>query len=218
MCRPYTKKGRHRLEETEVIIGKTKLADGKTIGGKGRLTKKEIDKLQVYYGLAIRRNVGNVQMMKESIDAILRHRVSTSRIHNHTKCPTGKDSWCGFQRGGSVPYNHNNPLAKAVAIKIKPLFDRLSEKSLLERCADGHTQNAAESFNNVLWHLCPKVTFAGATQINLCAFLAVLLYNDGHMRLNDIFSFLGIDTGIHTKHFLQKKDNYRVYQSQKKHQ
>ncbi len=35
--------------------GKKKLMDGKTIGGAGRLTGAKIDKLQVYYGLAIRR-------------------------------------------------------------------------------------------------------------------------------------------------------------------
>lgn len=32
------------------------LEDGKTIGGKGRLTDKQEDKLQVYYGNAIRAN------------------------------------------------------------------------------------------------------------------------------------------------------------------
>ena len=33
--------------------GKQKLKEGKTIGGIGRLTNAGIDKLQVYYGLAI---------------------------------------------------------------------------------------------------------------------------------------------------------------------
>jgi hypothetical protein len=32
-----------------------KLHDSKPVGGKGRLTQSEIDKLQNYYGLAIRR-------------------------------------------------------------------------------------------------------------------------------------------------------------------
>ena len=43
----------------------------KTIGGKSRLTLKEIDKLQVYYGLAITRNIGNLGGMQTAIDAIV---------------------------------------------------------------------------------------------------------------------------------------------------
>ena len=37
-----------------------KLSDGKTIGGRGRLSKKQIDSFQVYYGKAIRQNAGNI--------------------------------------------------------------------------------------------------------------------------------------------------------------
>ena len=36
-----------------------KLSDGKTIGGKGRLTDKLIDTLNNYYGMAIRKNKGD---------------------------------------------------------------------------------------------------------------------------------------------------------------
>ena len=38
-------------------VTKGKLADGKTIGGRGRLTEAIIKKIQRYYGLAIRQNV-----------------------------------------------------------------------------------------------------------------------------------------------------------------
>lgn len=175
----------NNLRKLKAGCGNQKLADGKTIGGKGRLTNKEIDQLQVYYGLAIRRNIGNVEKMKESIDAILRHRVSTDEMHNHTLCPKGKESWCAFQRNlaaSSKPFHHKNPLPKAVALKIKPLFDRLSSRDLLQRCVDGYTQNAAESFHSVLWHLCPKETYVGSVPINSCASLATILYNDGYIK------------------------------------
>ena len=36
------------------------LSDSKKISGTGRLTKKVIDKLQNYYGMAIRSNVGDL--------------------------------------------------------------------------------------------------------------------------------------------------------------
>lgn len=37
------------------------LSDGKVLGGKGRLTDFEIDNLQTFYGLAIRRNTTDVK-------------------------------------------------------------------------------------------------------------------------------------------------------------
>ena len=38
-------------------------ADGKTIGGKGRLTDQQIGKMQQYYGNAIRENKGDIVTM-----------------------------------------------------------------------------------------------------------------------------------------------------------
>lgn len=49
-----------RLRDLKKHLGKTKLDDGKAIGGKNRLTNREIDKLQEYYGLAIKRGESNL--------------------------------------------------------------------------------------------------------------------------------------------------------------
>ena len=65
-----------------------KLGDGKTFGSKWRLTTKEIDKLQ---------NSGNLDGMKDAIDAILRHRLSIDDLPNRTSFPLGPDSWCRYQ-------------------------------------------------------------------------------------------------------------------------
>ena len=137
------------LRNLKSKTGKKKLADGKTIGGKGRLTLKEIDKLQVYYGLAIRRNIGNLSGMQTAIDAILRHRLSTDELPNHSSCPTGEDSWCKYHLSPET-YKHTNPMPRAVAVHIKPVFDKLKDDQLLSRCLAGFNQNAAESFNNIL--------------------------------------------------------------------
>ena len=45
----------------------SKLSDSKEIGAKGRLTDKVIDKMQNYYGSAIRNNTGNKDAMKKAI-------------------------------------------------------------------------------------------------------------------------------------------------------
>ena len=43
------------------------LSDTKKISGTGRLTKKVIDKLQNYYGMAIRSNVGDLRGMMMAV-------------------------------------------------------------------------------------------------------------------------------------------------------
>ncbi|GFW55429.1 hypothetical protein TNCV_118131 [Trichonephila clavipes] len=48
----------------------TELSDGKTIGGKGRLTDSLIDKLAHYYGNAIRCNSTSVKEMRKAIWAV----------------------------------------------------------------------------------------------------------------------------------------------------
>ena len=99
-------------------LGSTKLADNKTIGCKGRLTYKRIDEMQVYYGLAIRRNKNDVDGMYEAVWATLDHLWSTDEQPNHRRCPPGEESWCKWQvnealkaQGRSVnEYKHVNPL------------------------------------------------------------------------------------------------------------
>lgn len=75
--------GKHLLKLK--ATNKSKLSDGKTIAGKGRLTEGKIKQLQKYYGLAIRQNTSKnanptqteidvaVYKMKKNIIAILHH-------------------------------------------------------------------------------------------------------------------------------------------------
>ena len=68
------------------------LSDGKTLGGAGRLTDAEIDKLQTYYSLAIRRNTHDVEKMRTAVWAIFFHKASTDEKPQHQLCPVGPDS------------------------------------------------------------------------------------------------------------------------------
>ena len=52
------------------FLGK-KLADGKGLSGKGRLTLARIDAIQNYFGKAIRENKDNLQNMAKLIGAVL---------------------------------------------------------------------------------------------------------------------------------------------------
>ena len=53
------------------------LSDSKKISGTGRLTKKVIERLQNYYGMAIRSNVGDLRGMMMALQATLHHMIST---------------------------------------------------------------------------------------------------------------------------------------------
>lgn len=66
-----------------------KLSDGVGVGGRGRLTDAFVDKLQNYYGSAIRNNSSNLQGMQDAIWAIFHHCITGSEplSEQHKLCP-----------------------------------------------------------------------------------------------------------------------------------
>jgi hypothetical protein len=69
-CKSCAEKNRNKLKG--FVKGKTnwKLHYGKPLGGKGHFTQSEIDILQNYYGLTIRRNVNNLKAKKRAVWAV----------------------------------------------------------------------------------------------------------------------------------------------------
>lgn len=61
------------LCDLKAKLNSKKLNDGKRLTGKGQLTEKYVDKLQNYYGMAIRSNVGNIENTYRAIWASLHH-------------------------------------------------------------------------------------------------------------------------------------------------
>ena len=127
---------------------KSKLADGKSIGGKNRLSEVWIKRIQRYYGLAIRQNTlpspnptareVNVAIytMKKNIIAILHHCIQSNDLaKQHRYCPVGEPSWCRWQQDsatGTNTYKHNDCLPEVLFELLIPSFVKLSEKKLLE--------------------------------------------------------------------------------------
>ena len=88
--REYTRKNKDR-----------KLNDGKVAGGRGRVTDKICDKIQNYFGTAIRETFGNKVEMKRSIWKSSKHMIrdaDESLEKQHEFCPKSKDMWCTFCR------------------------------------------------------------------------------------------------------------------------
>ena len=193
-----------------------KLADGKTIGGAGRLTDKMINSLQNYYGDAIRKNKGDVQAMMKGVQATLLHCNSTNEQPRHHLCPVGPDSWCKWQvaQATGKVYNHKEPLPDAIVQLIRPIYTRLGSRSLLGKCVQGYTQNANEALHSTVWKFCPKELFMGKTGVETACALAVCCFNDGSSSLTAISDRLQLTPSPLSKSFLRKKDLKRLKKSE----
>ena len=96
------------------------------LGGKGKLTDAMIDKMQNYYGIAIRANVGNLNAMKNSILASFFHCASSESRPLHQYCPVGPESWCKYQQDKNS-YKHGSGLPLPIIAKVRPIYQRLSD-------------------------------------------------------------------------------------------
>ncbi|CAB3993918.1 Hypothetical predicted protein [Paramuricea clavata] len=186
-----------RLRKLKSANKGLKLADGKGLGGKGRLTDGKIDVLQNYYGLAVGENLDDVDQMAKSIKASLYHVASTDLNPQHHLCPNGKDSWCGYKRD-EESYKHKNGIPECIVKKIKPIFDELSQPQLLQKCTHGMTQNVNECLNGLIWDRCPKTTYVEHETVALSTYLAVVKFNDGDISFLKIFEDLDIKPGSFT--------------------
>ena len=195
------------------------LEDGLRISGCGRLTDEMIDRLQFYFGHAIRNNSNDLQAMAKAIYAGLCHRYSTDTGPRHEYCPPGPDSWCGWQKvkaGVQESYEHHDSILKAIFELVKPVYIRLADVSLLRRCLRGATQNQNESFNALIWQLSPKTLFCGASVVKLSTDVAVAQFNHGMMTLLRVLVEMGCRPGLFTEQHLKSEDVSRVSKSTRK--
>lgn len=109
------------LRSLKKWLGQSRLEDGKSTRDPGRLTKATIDKLQVYYGKAMRENTHNTESMNDAKMTIWHHTQSTDNNPEHNLCRPGEESWCGFQQDvtkGTSDYQHTHPFPKVAANTI----------------------------------------------------------------------------------------------------
>ncbi|GFW14588.1 uncharacterized protein TNCV_2359121 [Trichonephila clavipes] len=168
-----------------------KLSDGKNISGRGRLTLKEVDSIQHYYGLAIRKNLSSVEDVKRAIWAIYFHKLSAEDNPQHALCPL-------------VNF-----------IESEKVFRDLTEKDLLKKCLHGRTQNPNESFNKCIWERIPKTVFVGIETLKFGVMDAVICFNDGYVSRIKVFEALGIKSGYNTERALLIIDNKRIFEAER---
>lgn len=188
----------------------------KGLGGRNKLTGKLIDKLSIYYGLAIRRNCDSVKKMKDAIWATFYHYSSTDTNPQHNLCPEGINSWCTWQKAKAErtikTYKHDpkHTLPSEVLRAIKPIYEDLSQQKLLERCVGGYTQNNNESLNNLIWKITPKIINSGSQIVQIAADIAACVFNDGAQSLLKIMQTMQIETGVNAHQWASFEDDRRL--------
>ena len=170
----------------------------KGIGGIGRLTQRQIQRIQGHYGAAIRENHKSVSKMKKAIWRIWKH-----YSNDHSDCK----NWCPVKSGKG---QSKNILPKFVCTIIKPVFVVLSDDELLRKCLHGGSQNTNESYHNLIWLRCPKTGFVGRNRLELAVNDATIVYNEGEVSRVTIFRALHLNASNHLQKGFRKIDEKRL--------
>ena len=115
-----------------------------------------IDKLQNYFGIAIRGT------MQRAIRASFFHVACSKENDYHSHGKASATSWCQFQRDKMNITNLYKPgsgLSLDIIKLIKPIYLDLIKESELKKCLHGKTQNQNESFNSMVWERAHKTTY-----------------------------------------------------------
>ncbi|CAN7944596.1 unnamed protein product, partial [Ixodes hexagonus] len=172
----------------------------KGLGGKGKLTNVVMKRLTSFYATTLKDNAPDVVKMQKGVFASLFHSYSTDAEPRHQACPQGEDSWCHFNRHKalvaagkpSAPRPHRPAFSRDIAKELVPLYNRLSDKTLLARCCRMRTQNANESYNALVWKRCPKTEFASLRTVETAAAMAVLEFNLGPQGFERVLEKMGM--------------------------
>lgn len=199
------------------LLSKHRGSGKESLGGKGKLTADLISKLTSYYGWALKSHKGNVEATQKAVMATYHHVTSNDKTSNHSFCPTGVDSWCrqnaAAARGDPVPQHRYN-LPPHVCKALLPVYERLSDRKLIERCQRGKTQNSNESLHALIWSLAPKQRHASLFTVQAAVAEAVMRFNAGNLRASEnILKQLSMNPGSKSAKRLAEKDKLRQTQS-----
>lgn len=184
------------------------------------LTNKIMLKLSTYYGLAIMRNINSLEEMKKAVWATFYHITSTDENPQHHYCPEGETSWCQYQQlkadNKEDTFIHPPTFDEEVIKVLKPIYEDLSDDSILKRCLGGNTQNNNESFNNCVWNLAPKHIFTGKKILEIATLTAACIFNEGQKSVLKIMDVMGVRAGAEAMNFVQRADDTRIYNAEKR--
>lgn len=189
----------------------------------GKLTDDAIDKLQSYYGIALRNKHESVQEKAKAAWASFFHHAATDKDPCHNHCPKGETSWCKYNQAVAkeeVPPSHTrmgllfSKMTYEEKDIVKQVYRELASPNLLQKCMGGQTQNPNESLHSSVWNKCPKAKFAGLARVVFISQVTVLEHNFGHKRGNLMTSLFG--SCEESEESLQQLESRKIVSSSKK--
>lgn len=99
---------------------------------------------------------------------------------------------------------------ETVETHIRPIYEELSNDDLMTRCLGGHTQNSNKSFNSIVWRLNPKHLNSGQKVVEIAAYMATGIFNEGYSAVLETMQLLNMIIGQQCKNFSQSADAVRV--------
>ncbi|GFX71930.1 uncharacterized protein TNCV_1443531 [Trichonephila clavipes] len=107
-------------------------------------------------------------------------------------------------------YTYDYPTLPADVTKvIYPIYEDLSNVKLLERCVGGFTQNN-ESHNQLIWIIIPKIVPCGSKVVEIAAYIAAGMFNEGTNSLLYVMSAFEISLSTAALAYVDKGDAERV--------
>ena len=79
---------------------------------------------------------------------------------HYAHCPEGKNSWrkCNQDKANDTnTYRPGPGLPLLIVVKLRPIFDQLSDERSLIKCLHGLAKNQSESFNATTSDRIPKI-------------------------------------------------------------
>lgn len=178
--------------------------------------------MQNYFGQAIRNNSGEMEQMKKDIWAIFYHLIEDDKKtleEQHQSCPQDENTWCKFRldkHNNTASYNNASRLPVAFIAELKPIFERLSNDNLLDRCLSGLTQNQNESINGLLWLHCPKTKFCGKSRVELAVAETTCEFNEGAGCKAVLLDAMNVSISANLLRGLRKEDTRRENNAKRK--
>ncbi len=141
--------------------------------------------------------------MAKAIHASLFHCASSEANSYHTfHCPPGSESGCRYQQdkaNGTKLYKHGPGLPKNIIKLVKPVYQRLTDNSLLEKYLHGKTQNHNEALNALIWKESPREVFVHRDSLDFGVYDAVSHFNTGWNAIVELLKSMNIPTGKYTE-------------------
>ena len=134
--------------------------------------------------------------MQAAVRATLFHVASSKQNNWHYP-----HRWCKHNRdiaNKTTTYKPGPGLPLDIVMKLKPIFEELSNEKLLKKCLHGLTQNQNESFNATIWERLPKTRYVSRTQLEFGVYDAVAIFNIGRKASILIFEMLDMIPGKYT--------------------